>query len=79
MTDQVLPRTAVPSDGVYRQPLLERYRKPLLGALAIILFFAVWQAVYLFIPLNTLFMSKPSLIFAPPRESGSGKPGRRWR
>jgi len=64
MTDQVLPSAAVPSDGVYRQPLLERYRNPLLGALAVVLFFAVWQAVYLFIPLDTLFMSKPSLIFA---------------
>jgi NitT/TauT family transport system permease protein len=65
MTDQTLPQTAVPVDeAVTRESFVERYRKPLLGALAVVLFFAAWQAVYLFIPLDTLFMSKPSLILA---------------
>ena len=65
MTDEALPATARPAaEGATRQSFIEQYRKPLLGALAVVLFFAVWQAVYLFIPLNTLFMSKPSLIFA---------------
>jgi NitT/TauT family transport system permease protein len=39
-----------------------RYRKPLLGALAVVLFFAAWQAIFLVVPFNPLFMSKPSLI-----------------
>jgi ABC-type nitrate/sulfonate/bicarbonate transport system permease component len=47
---------------VQRESFAERYRKPLLGALAVALFFAAWQAVFLFVPLNTLFISKPSLI-----------------
>ena len=65
MTDQTLPQTAVPVDeAVTRESFVERYRKPLLGALAVVLFFTAWQAVYLFIPLDTLFMSKPSLILA---------------
>jgi len=64
MTDQTLPTTAVPADdAITRESFLDRYRKPLLGALAVVLFFAAWQAIYLFVPLNTLFMSKPSLIF----------------
>jgi NitT/TauT family transport system permease protein len=46
------------------QPLsfAQRYRKPLLGAFAVALFFVAWQAVFLFVPLNPLFFSKPSLI-----------------
>lgn len=40
----------------------ERYRKPLLGGLAVVLFFAAWQALFLFVPFNPLFISKPSLI-----------------
>jgi NitT/TauT family transport system permease protein len=64
MTDQTLPQAAIPADdAVTRESFVERYRKPLLGTLAVVLFFAAWQAIYLFIPLNTLFMSKPSLIF----------------
>lgn len=41
-----------------------RYRKPLLGGLAIVLFFAAWQAIFLVVPFNPLFISKPSLIAA---------------
>jgi NitT/TauT family transport system permease protein len=39
-----------------------RYRKVLLGALSVALFFAAWQAVFLVVPFNPLFISKPSLI-----------------
>jgi ABC-type nitrate/sulfonate/bicarbonate transport system permease component len=41
----------------------ERYRKPLLGAFAVAIFFAAWQAIFLVVPFNPLFISKPSLIF----------------
>jgi NitT/TauT family transport system permease protein len=40
----------------------QRYRTPLLGGLAVVLFFALWQAVFLFVPFNPLFISKPNLI-----------------
>jgi len=39
-----------------------RYRKPLLGGLMVVLFFAAWQAIFLVVPFNPLFISKPSLI-----------------
>ncbi len=39
-----------------------RYRKLLLGVLSVALFFALWEAIFLVVPLNTLFFSKPSLI-----------------
>src|ERR1700689_2734072 len=42
----------------------ECYRKPVLGALAVAIFFAAWQAIFLVVPFNPLFISKPSLIFA---------------
>jgi taurine transport system permease protein len=47
-----------------RRSFTERYRKPLLGALAVAIFFAAWQAIFLVVPFNPLFISKPSLIFA---------------
>jgi len=63
MTDETLPRTAQPiEEAVPRQAFIERYRKPLLGVLAVLLFFIAWQAVFLVVPLNTLFLSKPTLI-----------------
>jgi NitT/TauT family transport system permease protein len=67
MTDQVLPRAAVPAgerpdDAVMREGLVARCRKPLLGIAAVLGFFAVWQAVFLVVPFNPLFISKPSLI-----------------
>lgn len=40
-----------------------RYRRPLLGALAIMIFLAAWQAIFLVVPFNPLFISKPSAIF----------------
>jgi taurine transport system permease protein len=56
MTDQAAP------DGAPRLTFAVKYRKPLLGCLAVVVFFVAWQAVFLFVPLNPLFISKPSLI-----------------
>jgi taurine transport system permease protein len=42
--------------------LSTRYRKALLGGLSVVLFFAAWQAIFLVVPFNPLFISKPSLI-----------------
>ncbi len=47
-----------------RQSFAARYRNFLLGALAVVLFFAAWQAVFLWVPFNPLFITKPSLIAA---------------
>jgi ABC-type nitrate/sulfonate/bicarbonate transport system permease component len=52
MTEQAVPQ----------QGFLDRHRKALLGALAVVIFFAAWQAVFLFVPFNPLFISKPNLI-----------------
>ena len=41
-----------------------RHRSLLLGLLSIGLFFAAWQAVFLVVPFNKLFISKPDLIAA---------------
>jgi taurine transport system permease protein len=41
-----------------------RCRNVLLGAFAVVLFFAAWQAIFLVVPFNPLFISKPSLIAA---------------
>jgi NitT/TauT family transport system permease protein len=40
----------------------QRHRNFLLGCLSVALFFAAWQAVFYFVPLNPLFLTKPSLI-----------------
>ena len=42
---------------------VERNRNLLLGCLSVALFLAAWQAVFLFVPFNPLFISKPTLIF----------------
>jgi taurine transport system permease protein len=47
-----------------RPTFAARYRKVLLGGLAVVLFFVAWQAVFLFVPFDPLFISKPSLIAA---------------
>jgi NitT/TauT family transport system permease protein len=54
MTDAAAPRPhlALPS------------RKLLFGSAAVASFFVAWQAVFLFIPFNSLFITKPSLMFA---------------
>src|SRR6202051_3460059 len=49
-------------DFAPRQNFAERYRKPLLAALAVPIFFAAWQAIFLVVPFDPLFISKPSLI-----------------
>jgi taurine transport system permease protein len=51
MTDDAAPRVSS-----------ARYRKALLGSLSVVLFFAAWQAVFLVVPFDPLFISKPSLI-----------------
>lgn len=52
------------AEATIRPTFAARYRKVLLGGLAIALFFAAWQAVFLFVPFDPLFISKPSLIAA---------------
>jgi NitT/TauT family transport system permease protein len=41
---------------------VQRHRNFLLGCVSVVLFFAAWQAMFYFVPLNTLFLTKPSLI-----------------
>jgi NitT/TauT family transport system permease protein len=52
MSDDAIPQIA----------FAERYRNLLLGMLSVALFLAAWQAVFLFVPFNPLFISKPNLI-----------------
>ena len=52
MTDTAAPR----------QSFADKHRKILLGVLAVVIFFAAWQAVFLFASFNPLFISKPDLI-----------------
>jgi len=52
----------VADNAAPRLSLFERTRKPLLGGLAVVLFFAAWQAVFLVVPFDKLFVSKPDLI-----------------
>jgi taurine transport system permease protein len=46
-----------------RQSFTDKHRKVLLGFLAVAIFIAAWQAVFLFVPFNKLFVSKPDLIW----------------
>jgi NitT/TauT family transport system permease protein len=41
-----------------------RHRNAVLGGAAVALFFAAWQAIFLVVPFNPLFITKPSLIGA---------------
>ena len=50
---------AFPGPGFF-----SRHRNLLLGGVSVALFFALWQAVFLVVPFNPLFISKPSLIAA---------------
>ena len=52
------------AEAIIRPTFAARYRKVLLGGLAIVLFFAAWQAIFLVVPFDPLFISKPDLIFA---------------
>jgi taurine transport system permease protein len=54
MAEQAVPHVAFAA----------RHRQALLGGLAVVLFFIAWQAVFLVVPFNPLFISKPSLIAA---------------
>lgn len=58
MTDEAF------SDTTPRLGFVARYRKPLLGGLAVVAFLIAWQAVFLVVPFNKLFISKPDLIAA---------------
>jgi ABC-type nitrate/sulfonate/bicarbonate transport system permease component len=49
-------------DTAPRLSFTERHRKVLLGCVSVALFFAGWQALFLVVPFNPLFISKPSLI-----------------
>ena len=49
-------------DAAPRPIFVDRNRNFLLGCLSVALFFAIWQAVFFVVPLNQLFISKPSLI-----------------
>lgn len=60
MTDQVAP--LLPAADTPRLGLLDRYHSLLLGLLAVVLFLVAWQAIFLVVPFNPLFISKPSLI-----------------
>ena len=50
-------------DAIPRQSFTDKYRKVLLGLLAIAIFLGVWQAAFLVFPFNPLFISKPNLIW----------------
>ena len=45
------------------QSFTDKHRKVLLGLLAVAIFLAAWQAVFLVVPFNKLFISKPNLIW----------------
>jgi NitT/TauT family transport system permease protein len=49
-------------DDALRQSFVQRNRKPLLGALSVVLFLLAWQAIFLIVPFDPLFITKPSLI-----------------
>ena len=44
------------------QNFADKHRKVLLGLLAVAIFLAAWQAAFLVVPFNKLFVSKPDLI-----------------
>jgi NitT/TauT family transport system permease protein len=60
MTDDTAPMMT--DDAAPRLSFAARHSKLLLGGLSVALFIAAWQAVFLFVPFNPLFISKPSLI-----------------
>jgi len=52
------------TDTVPHMSFAARNRRALLGALAVVLFFAAWQAIFLVVPFDPLFITKPSLMAA---------------
>lgn len=57
--------TAPPTvtDDAPRVSFAARHRNLLLGLFSVALFLTAWQAIFLFVPFNKLFISKPDLIF----------------
>jgi len=49
---------------VVRASFVARHRRALLGCLAVVAFLAAWQAMFLVVPFNPLFITKPSLMLA---------------
>ena len=49
-------------DAVPRESFVAKQRKLLFGSLSVLGFFAIWQAIFLLVPFNKLFISKPDLI-----------------
>ena len=41
---------------------MERHRNAMLGAIAVVVFFAAWQAIFLVVPLDPLFFTTPEQI-----------------
>ena len=41
---------------------MQRHHNAMLGAIALVLFFAAWQAIFLVVPLNPLFFTTPEQI-----------------
>jgi ABC-type nitrate/sulfonate/bicarbonate transport system permease component len=54
----------VAADQSLAASFMARHRCAVLGAFAVVLFFAAWQAIFLIVPLNPLFFTTPSLIAA---------------
>src|SRR5437763_2275388 len=52
------------ASSVIAASFIYRYRNAMLGALAVVLFFAAWQAIFLVVPLNPLFFTTPEQIAA---------------
>ena len=53
----------MPDEAAPRLSFTDKHRKVLLGLLAVAIFLAAWQAVFLVVPFNKLFISKPNLIW----------------
>ena len=59
--DDITPRK-VHDNAAFQPAFIVRNRKFLLGCFAVVLFLAAWQAMFLVVPFNPLFISKPNLI-----------------
>ena len=53
----------MPDEAAPQQSFAGKHRKVLLGLLAVAIFLAAWQAAFLVLPFNPLFISKPDLIW----------------
>ena len=61
---EIVPTPAQEADSgeAPRRSFAARHRDKLLGILAVVLFFAAWQAIFLVVPRNKLFIRKPDLL-----------------